>query len=187
MLHCFNTTRESVNRLVQLKESCTRLSLLKSPLFFQVTCLSLELTRKMHSLAAVLQKKKVNTWSPSSSPLGFCVHFCDSALGRVGTVKDAQLPKMFVILCPCQTASLLWLRLNFKSDYENILVVHYFNISFSSKRWKWHTSVYTEGEQSLIPDYTALMQQTWSFHVFSSFNFINSSLPLKCLWVSVFL
>lgn len=40
--------------------------------------------------------------------------------------------KMFVILCPCQAARRLWLRLHFKFDKENIQVVHYCNISFSS-------------------------------------------------------
>lgn len=101
---------EPLNRLVQLKESRVRVSLLKSALFLQkVTCLSLELTRKMHLLAVMLQRKKRKYLISICSvpPLGFHVHFHDSALGQVGTVKDAQLPKTFVILCPCQTSSLL--------------------------------------------------------------------------------
>lgn len=76
---------ESMKRLVQLKESCARVSLLKSTLFLQkVTCLSLELNTKMHSLAAVLQRKKGNTWSRfvQSLHLDFMFTFATRPLGE---------------------------------------------------------------------------------------------------------
>lgn len=70
---------EPLKRLVQLKESRARVSLLNSALFLQVTCLSLELTTKMHSLAAMRQRKKRKYLISICSvpPLRFHVHFCD--------------------------------------------------------------------------------------------------------------
>lgn len=116
---------EPLKGLVQLRESHARVSLLKSALFLQkFTCLSLELTRKMHSLAVMLQrKKKGNTWSRfvQSLHLDFVFTFTIWPLGEPELSKTPPASKDV-----CHSLSLL--------DIQPVVTEAAFQI------WLWENS-----------------------------------------------